>query len=122
MTKDAADTPVHIAGILVQTAPEQQDAVAAEIDALPWAEVHHRDPDGRMIVVIEGADEEQEVARLMALRAVPRVLGAAPVMHYFDDGGKEGAGDGSRPEEVLNDPTLEAPQSHYRRLKALGSG
>jgi len=114
--------PRHLAGVLVHADPATQEQVAAAIDALPWAEVHHRDGEGRMIAVVEGADAEEEAAHLMRLREVPGVLGALPVVQYFDEAGERAPSGGPAPEDILNDPAVESPPSYFRRLKSLGSG
>ena len=51
---------MNVSGIVVACRPDDMSEVSASLDAISWAELHYREPDGRMVVTIEAADEEQE--------------------------------------------------------------
>lgn len=74
-----------ISGVLVAARPEHQSQVRTEVEAFPWAEVHHHDPDGRLVITIEADDTEQAMARLREVKELPRVVLAEMVEHYVDD-------------------------------------
>ncbi|HEY5657391.1 MAG TPA: chaperone NapD [Myxococcota bacterium] len=73
-----------ISGIVVACRPEDLEATAGAVDALPWADVHYRDPRGRLVVTIEAADVDESVDRLGALQRLPRVLSAELAQYCID--------------------------------------
>jgi periplasmic nitrate reductase NapD len=74
-TGHTADEPeLHIAGVLVQARPAALAAVRHEVDRLDHAEIYQASPDGRVVVVLEGASPKQVLDQLDRLRAVPGVL------------------------------------------------
>ncbi len=74
-----------ISGVLVVARPEHQSQVRTALELLPWAEVHHEDPDGRLVITIEAADTDQAIARLREVKELPRVILAEMVEHYVED-------------------------------------
>ena len=74
-----------ISGVLVVSKPEHQSQVRTALEMLPWAEVHHADPDGRLVITIEADDVEQATARLCEVKELPRVILAEMVEHYVED-------------------------------------
>ena len=74
-----------ISGVLVVAKPEHQSQVRTALEAFPWAEVHHEDPDGRLVITIEAADTDQAVARLLEVKELPRVLLAEMVEHHVEN-------------------------------------
>jgi nitrate reductase NapD len=81
-TRDSAE----IASVLVQTRAERLDTVARAIEALPGAQIYCRDPKGKLVVVIEGADTGSIGATLNAISALPHVLTASLVFQGTDTG------------------------------------
>ena len=73
-----------ISGVLVVAKPEHQAEVCAALDALPWAEVHHVEPDGRLVITIEADDGGQATRRLREVQELPRVVLAEMVQHYSE--------------------------------------
>ena len=63
-----------ISGIIVACRREHLAETTDAVNALPWAEVHYTDPDGRLVVTIEAAGVEQSMDRLEQLQGLPRVL------------------------------------------------
>jgi len=55
------------------------------VNEFSWAEVHYTDPDGRLVVVIEGRDVEQSMDRLKELQKLPRVLMAELAEFVVED-------------------------------------
>jgi nitrate reductase NapAB chaperone NapD len=74
-----------ISGVLVVVKPEHQSQVRAALEMFPWAEVHHEDPGGRIVIIIEADDTEQAIARLQEVKELPRVILAEMAEHYFGD-------------------------------------
>jgi nitrate reductase NapD len=80
------DTPaaVEIASILVQARPEQLNAVAREIEALPGAEIYSRDPKGKLVVVVEGSSVGSIGETLNTIALMPHVWTAALIFQGTD--------------------------------------
>ena len=78
---------MNLSGIVVVSAPGRFDDCVTAIAAIPGVEVHHRDPSThRFIVVQEAASVDDEMAGLLRLKAVPGVVLAEMVYHYFAEG------------------------------------
>lgn len=76
---------MNLSGILVMARPENLLRVAAELNALPGVEVHQQDPVGRLVVVLEADKVRAEADGLRQIQAVPGVLMAEMVFHYFEE-------------------------------------
>jgi nitrate reductase NapD len=76
---------MNLSGILVMTRPENLPGVVTELNALPGVEVHQQDPLGRLVVVLEADRVKEETDGLRRIQAVPGVLMAEMVVHYFED-------------------------------------
>jgi nitrate reductase NapAB chaperone NapD len=74
-----------ISGVLVVAKPEHQSQVRTALEVFPWAEVHHEDPDGRLVITIEAHDTDQAIARLREIKELPRVVLAEMVEHHVED-------------------------------------
>ena len=74
-----------VSGVLVVAKPEHQGQVRTALEVFPWAEVHHEDPDGRLVITIEAHDTDQAIARLQEVKELPRVVLAEMVEHHLDD-------------------------------------
>ena len=66
-----------ISGVLVASLPEHLDKVILAVDAIPWADVHYSDPDGRLVVTVEGNGVDDSIERLAELQRLPNVLSAS---------------------------------------------
>ena len=76
---------VEIVSLIVSTWPRHLDAVSAAILALGNAEIHDRDPKGKLIVVIEEASQGAVGAKTHEISALPHVLSATMVFQASDD-------------------------------------
>lgn len=114
---------MNLSGILVLAAPARQADVGAAIAALNWAEVHHADDTGRLIVTVEAESSEAGLERLKALKRLPGVLAAELIVHYCGD---EATADARRPPQspldwLNSDDGAPPRRSYYSRLKAVGN-
>jgi nitrate reductase NapD len=82
----SAASPAEIASILVQTWPERLDAAERAIEALSGVQIYSRDPKGKLVVVIEGADVGAIGTILNQIALMPDVLTAALVFQGTDTG------------------------------------
>ena len=77
---------MNLSGILVTAATGRFDEVVAGLPALPGIEVHHIDAaTSRAVVVQEAPTIEDEVDGLRRIQALPGVVSAEMVYHYFAD-------------------------------------
>lgn len=76
-------TDVHVASFIVRTRPEIAHEVAARVGQSPSTEIHAVD-NGRIIVVVESADERALADRMDAIRNDPDVLIVSLVYHAVD--------------------------------------
>lgn len=77
---------MNLSGIAVAVRPQELDAVAARLAALPGVEVAQVDRvGGRLVLVQEAASFADEVERFGAIQQTPGVASADLVCHYFGD-------------------------------------
>jgi periplasmic nitrate reductase NapD len=74
----------EIASVLVQARPDRLAEVEAAIVAIAGCEVHARDPQGKLVVVIEAANAGALGATLTAIALLPNVFSASLVFHAID--------------------------------------
>ncbi len=77
----------NICGVLVHARPEQAGAVRAALAAMPGVEIHHAEPDGRMVVTIEDAPGRWAGATLTSFQDVPGLVSAILVYHHSEPDG-----------------------------------
>ncbi len=84
---------MNLSGILVVAEPGRQTEVATAVAALEGVEVHQLEAaSGRMVVVQEATDIHAEIDGLRRIKALPHVVMAEMVYHYFAEDGKEYVG------------------------------
>lgn len=76
---------VHIAGIIVHSAPAQVAAVRSHIAMLPRAQVHAAGADGRLVVTLETDSTKRTLDTMDALRVLPGVFNVALVYQHAED-------------------------------------
>lgn len=75
---------MNISGIMVTALPEHVAEVAQSLSALSGLEVFQTDvARGKLVVVQEAASVGEEVEGFKRIRAVPHVIAADLVQHYF---------------------------------------
>lgn len=76
---------VHISSLIVQAMPDTMPAVAASVLAMAGLEIHAA-ADGKMVVVLETADEGEIVARISEINLLNGVMSVNLVYHQVDKG------------------------------------
>ncbi len=77
---------MNISGILVVAGPGRLDTVKEQLGRLEGVDVHQHDPaSGRIIVTLEAEDVSGEVEGLKRIKALPGIVLAEMVYHYFED-------------------------------------
>ncbi len=85
----AGDVPssglVNICGVLVHVRADRCDEVSRRLADLPGVEVHHAEPDGRLVVTVEDTQTTAAGEVMHRFYDVDGVMSAALVYHYHDD-------------------------------------
>jgi nitrate reductase NapAB chaperone NapD len=68
---DEKEWTVIISGIVMASREGRLKQLCESVDAIPWAEVHFSDPEGRVIATIEARDVEESVSHLKELQCLP---------------------------------------------------
>ncbi|HJZ29679.1 MAG TPA: chaperone NapD [Hyphomicrobiaceae bacterium] len=76
---------VEIVSLIVSSRPQHLDSVAEAILALGNAELHGRDPKGKLIVVLEANSAGAIGAKVNQISDLPHVLSAVMVFQATDD-------------------------------------
>ena len=93
---------MNLSAILVVVPAPELDAAIARLEALPGVEVRHTDPaTGRLVAIQEADGVAAEVAGLERIQALPGIVLAEMVYHYFGDDPEIAApSDGAPPARV----------------------
>lgn len=73
-----------ISSLVVRTKPSLLAAVGERIDAIPEAEVYGKHEDGRLVVVLDTADNRQAADTITDIQNQPDVLSANLIYQYDD--------------------------------------
>ncbi len=77
---------MNLSGLIVTAEPVHLASVIDEVARLPGVQVHQHDADtGRIVLVQEASDVDDEVRGCMRIRELPHVLNVDLVCHYFGD-------------------------------------
>ena len=75
---------LDISSLIVGARPEDAPALRGRLEALDGVEVHTVAEDGRMIVTIEAASEQDTVNMYEVISKLPGVLSASMVYHQIE--------------------------------------
>ena len=75
---------LDISSLIVGARPEDAPALRERLEALDGVEVHTVAEDGRMIVTIEAASEQDTVNMYEVISKLPGVLSASMVYHQIE--------------------------------------
>ena len=76
---------MKVASLVVRARPERIAALRAEIDALPGADVHAMQSEGRLIVTVDDADGASPAENIVKVHNLGGVIGVSLVYEYCDD-------------------------------------
>lgn len=79
------DETLHIASLVVLARPQLLEAVKANLRLLEGLELHQESTAGKLVVVLETADEHQILQRIEQINNLPGVLNAALIYHELLD-------------------------------------
>lgn len=80
---DAGDVR-HISSLVVQVRPEALAPARLAIAVLPGAEIHGEDVGGKLVVVLDTADEAEILATIARIHDLPGVITASLIYHEID--------------------------------------
>ncbi len=115
---------MNIASLLVETQPENVASLIQTINSFPWAEVHHSEQDGRMIVTVEGETSKEDVANFKTIKSLPQVLSASMVEYCFEEEksiSRENIDTAEIPDYLKNEIAGPAGANYYQRLRRLSN-
>jgi nitrate reductase NapD len=76
---------MNISGILVIVSPQHVAASTVSLNAIPGVSIHYTDPGtGRIIVTQEAETTSAEIDGLKQIKALPNIILAELVYHYFE--------------------------------------
>ena len=73
-----------ISGVLVVCRPDRVAEFRDCLNAHPWAEIHHSEPGGRLVLTIDAADTGQAMERLQEVQRFPQVISAELAEYYLE--------------------------------------
>ena len=82
---------MNIAGVVVDALPNRNDRVEQQLVSMAGVEVHAISEQGRMVVTVEGVNQNEVADVVTAMHSLDGVLSAAMVYHNFEQscGSKE---------------------------------
>jgi len=76
---------MNISSLVVKCLPENIDSVIIALESNKLCEVHAHDEHGRIVVVLEGANVEEETHKLALIQALPNVISAEMVYAFSEE-------------------------------------
>lgn len=107
---------MNISGILVQTRPENVLNVVEQIKNNECCEYHLHDEKGRIVVIIEGENTEEEINKLKFLKTFKHVIAADMMYAYSEDELEQIRGELDANNDLpkwLNDPNAKIEDIKY---------
>ena len=76
---------MSICSLVVHTRPENLDRVSEALAAIDGVEVHGRNPDGKLVVVIDHPDRQYCSQTAMDMHNIPGVINVSLAYDYSGD-------------------------------------
>jgi len=108
---------MNISSVIIRVSPGHLETLLEHLRSTGICEVHLHDEKGRIIVTIEGAGADEEVARLKKIQAMPHVVSADMVYAYSEEElerEKEKMEKKNEIPEWLNDDKVKAEDIRYK--------
>ncbi|WP_374379775.1 chaperone NapD [Dongia sp.] len=74
----------HISSLIVQVRPESLAVIEAGIAVLDGAEIHAAHEAGKLVVVLDTADEAEILSAIARIHDMPGVITASLIYHEID--------------------------------------
>jgi len=112
------DKKMNVSSVLVVTKPEDVEEVKKTLEESGLCDVYFSDEKGRIIVVIEGEDVNEETFKLREIQNLPGVLTANMVYAYSEEEWESAAEYlqklSNEVPEILNDENVRAENIVYK--------
>ena len=76
---------MNISGVLIRSLPKNIDAVTTRLEILAGVEVHGANPDGRLVVTVEGSGDGAVADTVIGMQNLPGVISASMIYHQYED-------------------------------------
>lgn len=76
---------MELAGLIVRTLPRNLEKVESHLTSVPGIEIHHTDPDGRMIVTLEQDTHKALSESIVQLQDLDHVLNISLVYQHSEE-------------------------------------
>jgi nitrate reductase NapD len=76
---------MNISSIVVQTYPQNANALQSELANLPGVDVHGVSEEGRIIITVEDIPDKAPAETLMNVQNMQGVLSASLIYNYCDE-------------------------------------
>lgn len=76
---------MNVSSIIVKTSSENIQNVMDTINAMDYCETHFSDPNGKIVVTIEGEDIDGQMGLMKKIINIPFVYGASLAYSYCED-------------------------------------
>ena len=106
---------MNYSSVLINTLPEHQDAVIDSLTTSGLCEVHLSE-GGKIIIIIEGENTEEEITKLRKIEAIDNILSAEMIYSYVEDhldDLKKNLEISDDVPSVLNDNSIDAKDINY---------
>ncbi len=111
---------MNIASLLVETKPENLEPLIRKVSGFPWAEVHHTEKEGRMIITVEGETSGDDVANFKTIKSLPEVISTSMIEYCFEEDtgmGRENLDLIDIPDYLENEKSGPTGANYYQRLR-----
>ena len=76
---------MNVSSIIVKTSGENMKDVMDKINSMEYCETHYTDPNGKIVVTIEGESIDRQVSLMKRIINMPSVYGASLAYSYCED-------------------------------------
>ena len=76
---------MNVSSIVVKTAAEHMESVISRINEIDLCEVHFSDPEGKIVVTIEGRSIQEQMESMKCIQGMPFVSSANLAYSYCED-------------------------------------
>nr|VFK55151.1 MAG: periplasmic nitrate reductase chaperone NapD [Candidatus Kentron sp. TUN]VFK61226.1 MAG: periplasmic nitrate reductase chaperone NapD [Candidatus Kentron sp. TUN]VFK62401.1 MAG: periplasmic nitrate reductase chaperone NapD [Candidatus Kentron sp. TUN] len=76
---------MDLCSILLHARPDNLSSVRNTLRALEGVEIHATTPDGRMVITVEGNNQEQFSRTVLQLQDIDGVIDASLVYHFHEE-------------------------------------
>jgi len=76
---------MNVSSIIVKTSSENMTDIMDKINSMEYCETHYSDPDGKIVVTIEGESIDRQMSLMKKIINMPSVYGASLAYSYCEN-------------------------------------